>query len=105
MSQCLITTYLPIFSVIIWVLFECSHKKLELTPAVPLVKGPKHLDVASNVKAPSKSLKISLQREESEPKPTAAPLRSGRTQASQTVPILPSDDTTKNVESLPESSA
>ncbi|VIO88244.1 Uncharacterized protein BM_BM20 [Brugia malayi] len=98
--RCLITTFLLILSVVIWVLFECSRKKLELTPAVPLVKGQKHLELdetqrskgsqitASNVKNPLKPLKISLPEEESEPKPIAASLKCGRTQASHTIPII-----------------
>uniref|UniRef100_A0AAF5RXI1 Uncharacterized protein n=1 Tax=Wuchereria bancrofti TaxID=6293 RepID=A0AAF5RXI1_WUCBA len=118
LSQCLITTFLPIISVVIWVLFECSRKKLELAPVVPLVKGQKHLELdetqrskgsqirTSNIKNPLKPLKIALPgaTEESEPNPIAASLKCGRTQTSHTVPILPSDDTIKHVESLPESS-
>uniref|UniRef100_A0A1I8EMY1 Uncharacterized protein n=1 Tax=Wuchereria bancrofti TaxID=6293 RepID=A0A1I8EMY1_WUCBA len=131
LSQCLITTFLPIISVVIWVLFECSRKKLELAPVVPLVKGQKHLELdetqrskgsqirTSNIKNPLKPLKIALPGEESEPNPIAASLKCGRTQTSHTVPtqrfkmsrlshlryqILPSDDTIKHVESLPESS-
>ncbi|KAL3989832.1 hypothetical protein ACH3XW_29215 [Acanthocheilonema viteae] len=116
-SQYLITTCLPILSTIIWVSFECSRKKIELTPAVPLVKGQKHLKMDETqqskssqtkpprMKATLKRLEIALPREQSEAKPIAASLKCGRTQPSHTIPILPSDDTTKHVESLPESSA
>ncbi|CAG9531885.1 unnamed protein product [Cercopithifilaria johnstoni] len=115
-SQYLITTCLPILSTVIWVSLECSRKKFQLTPAVPLVQGPEHLKVDetqrstnSHVKSPKtkaslKLYKISFLKEKDEPNPTAASLKCGRTQASRTTPVLPSDDTIKHVESLPESS-